>query len=1325
MATISERPATRQVLAESSRRVQDPLLRLRRYIRRYVFAESLLVVLSCLAACFWLGTLVDYGLFRLFGIDFVKDLPRWFRALGLGTALLCVFFFAEGIKALRTPARPEQVGDQGRAGLLVLLFSNPWLLAAVVAPILIVYLIGWVCLAALVESKTVGMAGVGVLIFGMVLALVAFVVLKRLVYEFRPAALALVLERRYPELEDRLITAVELSDPKRAAEYGYSEAMVEETIHQAAALVDHIHFREVLRWSRLALWGVAAVLLTIGAYGMAWGGSMVFSRAADADRSLVELNDVVSIFFERNVLLDNEPWPAPGPVVVRPVGVDIKETLKGKKAQLKGKSELERRRYVFFWQAPSGDVEVLRETKATVEALSYEYIVYDRDAPNRWRELRVADLHSGHLDAGVDIDPRELPRDWRSMDYGKELGKALRAFNANVDSDEKVKPQLEKFLPRVNELVTELVKKREPGIKKRLGKALGEVNAQLDNLEEQVKERLKEFLREADVRVDHLDKKLQEQPKEVLEEINALIDDLDEKDKARLEKALPKIQEIIKELSRKRELKTRMLEATQEINERASELLPVDPREQLTVEEARFYNGRWKPVGWRQQDLKERIDQALRRIDEMLDDPRMARKLARRKQPSEIHFDTGSRSDRETYEAMKEKEKEDNVYEQKVDVEDTSIPFAITADDDVSPTLRLYVWPKPRMEKVDYQTLVPAYLHHLPEAKGVAERALAASVVGQVGALSGSGSLLAAATLPPERPYDDDQLFLAPRKQRLADLELNVANVGRSEIALPISSDITLIARCNKPLDVFGAARVDRGKLIELPVEAFEGDARRFRVKLTNVVEPAELRFEFSDTDGDSGRQTLFITPTTDETPQIKLFQPDVLRMVEDKYLATPSAVIPFKIVVSDDNGLSSLTYLYTLQEVASQSAESRRAAATAAGIGLVLGGSEAPLTSLIYNYVLPASLQRSEEVVAGTQPVAHFKQQFEALRSGSLQDIEKQLLKPLPRTRQAKGIREYAKKDLGDLDDYLRDNEADVDKSKPFKGFNVGDLQHREGGVMVSLRAPEGQLQKTFLMLITLEVRDTNIYRPGRGNRQSSQQYPFLIVSDTELLFQISLEEQRLFDELQKSFAEMEKARSQLSALRFDIPSMPGARGVDYVGFSVRAEEIDKTVRESLRVTTKVHADYDRILREMRTNRIHEGDKKQIVERVKDNIVGPLGKVKEGDFPYAQEATANLRKILDSGEPDDAKRLASSRAAAEAAEKEMDRVLNSLREVLVHMAGIVEIGKLIAKIRELEQREQNSLNQIKQRKEEIEKSIFDQLDSPKKDEKDKEKKDK
>src|SRR5262245_35428622 len=121
MATVSERPRDR-MLTESNRRVHDPLKRLRGYIRRYVITQLLLLLATCLAVCFWLGMLIDYGVFRLFGVDFVHDLPRWFRALGLGIALLAVFFFTEGIKALKVQARPEEVGDRGREGLVVKIF---------------------------------------------------------------------------------------------------------------------------------------------------------------------------------------------------------------------------------------------------------------------------------------------------------------------------------------------------------------------------------------------------------------------------------------------------------------------------------------------------------------------------------------------------------------------------------------------------------------------------------------------------------------------------------------------------------------------------------------------------------------------------------------------------------------------------------------------------------------------------------------------------------------------------------------------------------------------------------------------------------------------------------------------------------------------------------------------------------------------------------------------------------------------------------------------------------------------------------------------------
>src|SRR5438128_1265073 len=65
--------------------------------------------------------------------------------------------------------------------------------------------------------------GVLVVILSALAALLLTKILFRLLREFTDAAMALVLERKFPDqLGDRLITAVEMSDPRQAEEMGYS-----------------------------------------------------------------------------------------------------------------------------------------------------------------------------------------------------------------------------------------------------------------------------------------------------------------------------------------------------------------------------------------------------------------------------------------------------------------------------------------------------------------------------------------------------------------------------------------------------------------------------------------------------------------------------------------------------------------------------------------------------------------------------------------------------------------------------------------------------------------------------------------------------------------------------------------------------------------------------------------------------------------------------------------------------------------------------------------------------------------------------------------------
>ena len=78
MATVL--PTTTVDRDEARRRVRSPLDRLRGTIRRYVGLEGLGVVGLYLALWFWIGLLLDYGLFRLFTFDWVQSTPRSFRA---------------------------------------------------------------------------------------------------------------------------------------------------------------------------------------------------------------------------------------------------------------------------------------------------------------------------------------------------------------------------------------------------------------------------------------------------------------------------------------------------------------------------------------------------------------------------------------------------------------------------------------------------------------------------------------------------------------------------------------------------------------------------------------------------------------------------------------------------------------------------------------------------------------------------------------------------------------------------------------------------------------------------------------------------------------------------------------------------------------------------------------------------------------------------------------------------------------------------------------------------------------------------------------------
>jgi hypothetical protein len=353
MATATPSRPTLAQLAESQRRVRHPLESLRKYIRFYVSMEGVAVLLLYLALWFWIGLALDYGFFKLFGVDWVQELPWSFRA-----------------------------------GALVVLLAG-------------------------------------------LLAVVAVKVLVRLLTEFRDDALALVLERRFPQLfGDRLITAVELADTSKTARYGYSPEMIEQTIVEAGERVDQAPVSEVFNWKRLTRQGVLLGVLIVGTYLVVGAGACILDSSFGGRGGLAgfgRFHEVAGIWFERNVLLRDTLWP--------------------------------RRAFLELVGFPSsGEMRIGQDAPPpTIRARALKWVIADPEAPERWRALKWSDLSrpdllgetvpllpGGWLAQRQDWSVDQVELQLAKVDYDKlaalkkvleELDKATNSPEANVRKD--------------------------------------------------------------------------------------------------------------------------------------------------------------------------------------------------------------------------------------------------------------------------------------------------------------------------------------------------------------------------------------------------------------------------------------------------------------------------------------------------------------------------------------------------------------------------------------------------------------------------------------------------------------------------------------------------------------------------------------------------------------------------------------------------------------------------------------------------------------------------------------------------------------------------
>lgn len=137
-----------------------------------------------------------------------------------------------------------------------------------------------------------------IVVLGLAVIALAVVVyrglVRPLVSKLSDDALCLMVERRHCELGEGLISAVQLSREKEWERQGMSAALVATTIRRGVESARPLDFGDVLRGRRLLINAILAGLLWGALCGVAWG---------------VKRTETLSIWFDRNILLSERPWP--------------------------------------------------------------------------------------------------------------------------------------------------------------------------------------------------------------------------------------------------------------------------------------------------------------------------------------------------------------------------------------------------------------------------------------------------------------------------------------------------------------------------------------------------------------------------------------------------------------------------------------------------------------------------------------------------------------------------------------------------------------------------------------------------------------------------------------------------------------------------------------------------------------------------------------------------------------------------------------------------------------------------------------------------------
>lgn len=531
------------------------------------------------------------------------------------------------------------------------------------------------------------------------------------------------------------------------------------------------------------------------------------------------------------------------------------------------------------------------------------------------------------------------------------------------------------------------------------------------------------------------------------------------------------------------------------------------------------------------------------------------------------------------------------------------VTFIIKAEDYRTPPRAITLIPPPALitlTRVEYQ---PAYLHYAPPLVPNPDRP---NEMMQLGYASLKGKLQ---TMPEEKLSltGDKSMFAVPEGTE-------VAITGATE--LPIEQAYVRPKVGKIPGANPGSAALVPLKLLDdhtFTLE-FKGEAR-----LTSSV---EFDLVFENADKVQSTRPVLIQVTEDQAPVVEVAT-EIVRRIGTVYYVTPRAKIPFnpESSISDDNGLSKVEYTANYWPEDSPTGRAMRC-------GLVTRAIVSP--ALMGCSVFPAvfqgayhannirSLDKGDSRLSASFIVGSFNDLANKVVPETQSHLEELLAKPLTRTK-TDLVRRMALK-----------NELRSETTRNSRGL-LESLKWRIDGDyfdvrMLNLEVPPGDIQPRYMIELNVKATDGN-YDTGPKSSSNSEPLRLLVVSQGDLLYEISKDEEALGIKLDEIIRRLESAKRKYQFVR----SKNGFANLDEVdAVKVRSRDVIQDVTKAKETTQAILREFRRIEKECIYNQL---DEKNIVaygtygNRI-DRVLG------ENPSPVSPEEDAEEDRRNRSGAP-------------------------------------------------------------------------------------------